>query len=80
LHSPRDRIAWGRKEWRKDRLQTCKTPLKKSMWQFLGISEIVLPGDPDKLLLGIDPKDSPPSHKDTYSTVFIAALVVISRN
>ena len=26
------------------------------------------------------PKDAPPSHKDTYSTVFTAALVVIARN
>ena len=26
------------------------------------------------------PKDAPPYHKDTYSTMFIAALFVIARN
>ena len=30
--------------------------------------------------LGIFPKDDPPSHKDTCSTIFIAALFIIARN
>jgi hypothetical protein len=39
-----------------------------------------LPKDPAILLLGIYPKDSPPYHKDTWSTVFTEALFVIVRN
>jgi hypothetical protein len=31
-------------------------------------------------VLGIYPKDVPPSHKDSYSTMFIAALFAIARN
>jgi hypothetical protein len=38
---------------------------------------IVLPHDP---LLGIYPKDAPTAHKDTCSTMFIAALFVTARN
>jgi hypothetical protein len=50
--------------------------------QFGGFSEngIVLPQDPDIPLQGIYPKDAPPSHKDTCSTMFIAALFLITRN
>ena len=32
------------------------------------------------LLLDMYPKDSPQYHKDMYSTMFIAALLVIARN
>jgi hypothetical protein len=39
--------------------------------------EIVLPEDPAVPLLGIYPKDALPYHKDTCSTMFIAALFVI---
>jgi hypothetical protein len=49
-------------------------PLWKSIWLFLRKLEIVLP------LLGIYPKDAPPSGKDTCSTMFIATLFVIARN
>ena len=31
-------------------------------------------------LLGIHPKDSPPYHKDTCSTMFTAALFIITRS
>jgi hypothetical protein len=36
--------------------------------------------DPDILLLGIYQKVVPPSHKDTFSIMFIASLLVIARN
>jgi hypothetical protein len=40
---------------------------------------IAIPQDPGILLLGIYPKDVPPSHKDTCSTMFTAVLFVIDR-
>ena len=55
-------------------------PLWKSIWQFLRKLGIVLPQDPAIPLLGIYPKDAPPYHKDTCSTMFIAALFIIARN
>jgi hypothetical protein len=42
--------------------------------------EIYLLEDPTILLLGIPPKDVPPCHRGTCSTMFIAALFVITRN
>ena len=42
--------------------------------------EIVLPEDPAITLLDIYPKDTPPYHKDTCSTMFIGALFVIARS
>jgi hypothetical protein len=50
-------------------------PLWKSVWQFLRKLDIVLPEDP-----AIYPKEVPTGKKDTCSTVFIAALFIISRN
>jgi hypothetical protein len=41
--------------------------------------EIYLPEDPAIPLLGIYPKDAPPCHKGTWSTMFIAALFAIIR-
>ena len=41
--------------------------------------DIVLPEDPAIPLLGILLKDVPPYHKDTCSTMFIAALFVIAK-
>jgi hypothetical protein len=41
---------------------------------------IVLPPDLAISLLGIYLKDAPPSHKDTCSTMSIAALFIIARN
>jgi hypothetical protein len=36
--------------------------------------------DPAIPLLGIHPKDTPPSHRDTCSTMFIDTLFIIVRN
>jgi hypothetical protein len=41
---------------------------------------ILLPEDPTIPLLGIYPKDVPANNKDTYSTMFIAALFIIVRS
>jgi hypothetical protein len=41
---------------------------------------IVLLHDPSILLLAIYPKDALLCHRDTFSTMFIAALFVIVRN
>jgi hypothetical protein len=42
--------------------------------------DIVFPEDPTIPLLGIYLKDSPTYNKDTCSTVFIAALIIIARS
>jgi hypothetical protein len=55
-------------------------PLWKSVWQFLRKLKIALPEFPAILLLGINCKDVPQYHKDMCSTMFIAALFIISRN
>ena len=41
---------------------------------------IVLPEDPEIPLLGIYPGDVPTGKKDTCSTMFIAALLIIARS
>jgi hypothetical protein len=41
--------------------------------------DIVLPEDPAIPLLGIYPEDVPTGKKDTCSTMFIAALLIIAR-
>ena len=41
--------------------------------------DIVLPEDPAIPLLGIYPEDAPTGKKDTCSTMFIAALVLIAK-
>jgi hypothetical protein len=55
-------------------------PLWKSIWTFLRKLEIDLPDDTAIMLLGIYPKDAPPCHRGTCSTVFIAVLLVIARS
>jgi hypothetical protein len=55
-------------------------PLWKSVWRFLRELDIVLPLDPAIPLLGIYPEDVPTGNKDTYSTMFIAALFIIARS
>ena len=55
-------------------------PLWKSVWQLLRKLNIVLPEDPAILLLGIYPKGALTYNKDTSSTMFIAALFIISRS
>jgi hypothetical protein len=55
-------------------------PLWKSIWKFLRKLELDLPEDPGIPLLGIYPKDAPPCHRGTCSTMFIVALFVIARS
>ena len=55
-------------------------PLWKSVWQFLRKLGMILPEDPTIPLLGIYPEDSPECHKDTCSTMVIAALFIIARS
>ena len=55
-------------------------PLWKSVWQFLRKLDIVLPEDPGILLLGIYPEDAPTGNTDTCFTMFIAALLIITRS
>jgi hypothetical protein len=59
-------------------LQAVITTLE--VWRFLRKLEIVIPEDPAIPLLGIYPKDSLTYNKDTFSTMFIATLFIISRN
>jgi hypothetical protein len=60
-------------------VQKCTTTLEINS-VFLRKLGIVLPKDPAIPHLGIKPKDVLPSHKDTYSTMFIAALFIIARD
>jgi hypothetical protein len=55
-------------------------PLWKSVWWFLRNLDTVLPEDPAIPLLGIYPEDAPTGNKDTCSTMFIAALLIIARS
>jgi hypothetical protein len=52
----------------------------KSAWQFLRKLDIVVPEDPAISLLGIYPEDVPTCNRDTFSTMFIAALFIIARS
>jgi hypothetical protein len=54
--------------------------LWNDFWRFLRKLEIDLPEDPAIPLLGIYPKDAPPCHRGTCSTMFIMALFVIVRS
>ena len=51
-------------------------PFWKSVWQFLRKLDIVWQEDPAISLLGIYPEDVPTGHKNTCSTMFIAALKI----
>ena len=55
-------------------------PLWKLVWRFFRKLNIVLPEDPAIPLLFIYPEDAPTCYKDTCSTMFIAALFIISRS
>jgi hypothetical protein len=57
-----------------------KKKKKKSVWWFLRKLDIVSPEDSAITLLGIYPKDSTTHNKDTCSTIFIAALFIITKN
>jgi hypothetical protein len=54
--------------------------LRKSTWRFLRKLEIDLTKDTEIQFLGIYPKDHPPCHRGTCSTMFIVALFVIARS
>ena len=59
----------------------CKLqPPWKSIWRFLRKLEIDLLEDPGIPLLEIYPKDAPPCHRGTCSTIFIVALFVLARS
>jgi hypothetical protein len=55
-------------------------PLWKSVWWFLRKVDIVVPEDPAIPLVGIYPEYAPTCNKDKCSTMFIAALFIISRS
>ena len=55
-------------------------PLWKSVWWFLRKLDIALPEDPVIPLLGIYLRESPTYNKDTCTTMFIAALFIITRS
>jgi hypothetical protein len=55
-------------------------PQWKSVWQLFRKLDIVLPEDLAIPLLGIYPEDAPTCNKDTCSTMFIAALFIITRS
>jgi hypothetical protein len=55
-------------------------PLWKSVLWFLRKLDIVLLLDPAIPLLGMYPEDVPTSNKDTWFTMFIAALLIIARS
>jgi len=55
-------------------------PLWRSVWWLFRKLDIVLSVDPVIPLQGIYPKDAPIHNKDTYSTMFIAALFIITRS
>ena len=54
--------------------------LWKSVWWFLRKLDIVLPEDAAIPLLGIYSEEVPTGNKNTCSTVFIAALYIITRS
>jgi hypothetical protein len=54
-------------------------PFWKSIWRFLRKLEVHLP-EPSIQLLGIYPKDAPPCHRGTCSTMLLAALLEIARS
>jgi hypothetical protein len=55
-------------------------PLWKSVWGSLRKLDIILLEDPAIPLLGIYPEKVPTSNKNTCSTMFIAALLIIARS
>jgi len=70
----------GRKRNTPPLLVGLQTGIWKSVLRFLRNLDIELPKDSAILLLNIYPKDAPTYNKDTCSTMFIAALFIISRS
>ena len=60
-------------------LQACK-PLLKSVWRFFRQLDIILPEDPAIPPLGIYPEEVLTGNKNTFTTMFIAALFIIARS
>jgi hypothetical protein len=54
-------------------------PLWKSVWRCPRKLKIDLPEDPAIPLLGLYPKDAPPCHRVTCSTMFVVGLFLIAR-
>ena len=54
------------------------TPLLKSVWLFLQNLDIVLPEDIVIQLLDTYPEDAPICNWDTFSTMFIAVILIIT--
>jgi hypothetical protein len=61
-------------------IANCYKPLWKPIWRFLRKLEIDLTEGPDIPLLRIYSKGTPPCHRGTCSTMFIATLFVIARS
>jgi hypothetical protein len=55
-------------------------PLWKSVCRFLRKLDIIILEDPATPLLGIYPEEVPTGNKNTCSTMFIAALILIARS
>jgi hypothetical protein len=55
-------------------------PLWKSVWRFLRKLYIILPEDLVIPLLGLYPADIPTGNGDTFSSIFIAALIIVAKN
>lgn len=78
MKSSMDRTCWrgcGARETLLHRWWECTLakPLWKSTWWFLRKLGIVLPQDPAVSFLGINPKYVPLDHRDTCSTMLVAA-------
>ena len=58
--------------------EVTKEHIWKAVWQFLRKLGMTLLEDPAIPLLGIYPEDSPAYNKNTYSTMFLAALFIIA--
>jgi hypothetical protein len=55
-------------------------PVWKSVWRFLRKLDIIIPEDSAIPLLSMYPEDVPTGNKNTCSTMFIAALFIVSRS
>ena len=55
-------------------------PLWKSVWRFLRKLYIILPEDLVIPLLGLYPADISTGNRDAFSSIFIAALIIIAKN
>jgi hypothetical protein len=74
-------VIVGKNVEKEEHWLNCKLiqPLWKLIWQFLRKLEIELPKDPSISLLG-NPKNIPPYHGDTCSTILISSLPIIVRS